>query len=84
MRAGSKRTWSQSRRRGGSSDDDDDLDWRVGDADDAPPRLTDFSGWTTAQLRTFLDERGAEHEMCTEHADLVCVTRLTDALLMAD
>jgi hypothetical protein len=81
MHAGSKRSWAQARRRGGGSGSEED--WRDGADDDeeeeAAPQ-TDFAAWSVAQLRAFLEARGAEHELCGEHADLVRRTHASRSL----
>jgi len=40
---------------------------------------TDFSSWSSDRLRAFLEARGAEHELVTEHADLVSLAHETEA-----
>ena len=60
-------------RRGSASEEEDELDMRVAE------EATDFSSWSSDRLRAFLEARGAEHELVTEHADLVSLAHETEA-----
>ncbi len=74
MHAGRKRSWAQARRRGGGgSGSDDDLDMRVGGGgeDSSDDEQGDVGSMSAQQLRSWLTARGADHELCEDHADLV-------------
>ena len=78
MHANRKRSWGQTQRRGGGgSGSDDDLDMRVGGGDDgdSDEEGGDIGRMSAQQLRSWLVARGADHELCEDHADLVRTPR---------